>query len=432
MEEEKSIQPSADYLAKVAVPSQVLPLSSSRRQLLILDLNGTLVSRSRRRHEVFARPYYESFFDYIFANFTVMVWSSATEHSVNRMCKIFDPKKYMLPIIWHRQHFNLNKTDFYSNRETLKDLDYVWRQMPEFDATNTIILDDTPAKVACQPYNLIQISTFHHEPVLKREKRDQDLCKVANYLRILRLQSNVSNFICNNPFDLRMDWGIIPNDILDFIVVVYSKKGKSRIANPSSPLPAQLTSSTTSPLLPLNEKSSKALNDPEPDYIPLESPSRQDNISSAPLKHQNDIPLEPPKKTANEKRKIRREKQKILKALQLHQERGRELGSKQETERAYPLSNKRDFSTVRSPSPPFNSKKINVEVKTEKMDDKDLFDMCKLETEIKIEPKPEKPPIRASTRVALQNIKRNIRQRRRRASEKYNTTEEQPPPTHAS
>jgi hypothetical protein len=386
MEEDDIVKPSTEYLAKVAVPSQILPLDPSRRQLLILDLNGTLVSRTKNRGSKFyVRPHCHSFFDYIFANFTVMVWSSATEPSVERMCKIFDPQKHPLFLKWHRKHFNLTQEDFYSNRETLKDLDLVWCQLPEFDATNTIIIDDTKRKVARQPHNLVQVSTFHHDLVLNREKRDQDLCKVTNYLRILKLQSNVSNFICNNPFDLRMDWGILPNDTLDFMTTASTKKGKVLATEYPTTSPPQPT------VLPPTRKRRASFSNEDPDYIPLEPLIEEDP---------DYIPSKPKrKKEKKSKRKMKRE-------------------SDQQDVCPLPQRFSSLRTTVGSPSPPSSSKKVQQEqkanikpIKSEKMDNPG--GMLRLENGKTIQFKPEKPPLRLSTHAALVVIQKNIKQRKR-------------------
>ncbi|KAI7898416.1 HAD-like domain-containing protein, partial [Cokeromyces recurvatus] len=185
--------PTNTYLKASTYPTIQLPLPLIKKQLLVLDLNGTLISRIKRPNGGFyLRPHHSTFFDYIFSNFVVMIWSSAQKHSVEAMCKVID---YPLQLVWDRSHFGLSTAEFYSKIDTIKDLDKVWEVLPEFNAANTIVLDDTPFKLVKQPYNLIKVSTFQHG-----DKCDHELFHVIDYLKTIQLQSNVTNFVKNNPY----------------------------------------------------------------------------------------------------------------------------------------------------------------------------------------------------------------------------------------
>lgn len=63
-------------------------LSSAKRCLLVLDLNGTLLYRRRSKSSVFIRPYLGAFLRYIShptAALDVAVWSSARRVNVDLM-----------------------------------------------------------------------------------------------------------------------------------------------------------------------------------------------------------------------------------------------------------------------------------------------------------------------------------------------------------
>jgi hypothetical protein len=217
-------QPLEEYLALSLAPSTTITADPEKKQLLILDLNGTLCQRSRTKKNFCVRPHLHAFFDYIFHNFAVMVWSSAREDSVRNMCEMFENNQPF--IIWSRKHFNLSAAEYYSNTETLKDLTKVWNELPEFDATNTIVLDDSLSKLAAQPYNLIQMSTFYSEPFIEDKYfMDRDLCKVANYLSLVKEQSNVCSFMRSSPFIVDLPWGTKP-DLENDRRVEHYKKGK--------------------------------------------------------------------------------------------------------------------------------------------------------------------------------------------------------------
>lgn len=191
-------------------------LADKQRQLLILDLNGTLCSRTTVQ-SYFARPHAKDFFDYIFKNFTVMVWSSAQTFSVSKMCKMFAPHKPHA--VWDRSHLGLSETDFYSHVDTVKDIKKVWKTFREFDATNTIVLDDSTSKLVLQPYNLIKMSTFDIQVFHTQVEGERDLLKVKKYLEDLQYQSNVCNYIRNHPLDIEGEHGIEAHTVKDRLLI---------------------------------------------------------------------------------------------------------------------------------------------------------------------------------------------------------------------
>lgn len=198
----KSIKPSQVYLDIVKKESKLL--TTPRKDiLLILDLNGTLVSRTKKNKSMYVRPYSKEFFDYIFDNFTVMLWSSAQNHSVKFMSKIFGDKTNKLTLTWDRNSLGLSARDFNRKVVTIKDLNKVWHHFGEgkYDATNTILLDDSPLKTALQPYNAIHPTEFEHFSSTFLSSGESELLHVIDYLKTLQFQSNISNYIKNNPFN---------------------------------------------------------------------------------------------------------------------------------------------------------------------------------------------------------------------------------------
>lgn len=208
-EEEVEFTPSLEYLELCEEPSIYLPFSVKKHQLLVLDLNGTLISRLKTILDFYARPHHEAFFKFIFEHFHVMVWSSARVNSVSYMCKVFGNYQSQLIMMWHRSHFDLDQTSFYSNAKTYKQLEKIWSLKPEFNATNTIVLDDSPYKLKYQPHNLVHMSTFDHVD----SADDYDLLKVMNYLLILKQQSNVASFMRLYPFDFQKQWGVVKDKV---------------------------------------------------------------------------------------------------------------------------------------------------------------------------------------------------------------------------
>ncbi|KAH9840620.1 uncharacterized protein C8Q71DRAFT_854498 [Rhodofomes roseus] len=221
--------PSPEYLALAASAPTPLADTSSSRKLLILDLNGTLVFRSPhasrakyrpqdrgvpRLRPTYPRPYMRAFCEYLFALETkrwldVMVWSSAQPHSVNDMVdKCFGPSRRELVAVWARDTLGLSNDHYHRKVQTLKDLSRPWATLPALltplppspssstaslpsssppgrpsspvrsaettaphvhSALTTLLLDDSPAKAAMQPYNHFCI------PEYAQQQRNKDL-----------------------------------------------------------------------------------------------------------------------------------------------------------------------------------------------------------------------------------------------------------------
>lgn len=177
------------------------PLEMKLPQLLILDLNGTLVCRVKKK-AMYVRPYAHVFFDYIFREFTVMVWSSAQPQSVRDMCRAFGSHRSDIDVVWDRRSLNLSETDYHRKVQTVKDLRKVWDHYKgKFNATNTILLDDSIEKARLQPDNAIHLSTFDHRSPEFTQSGEAELLHVMDYLKILRDQSNVAEYMHKHPYD---------------------------------------------------------------------------------------------------------------------------------------------------------------------------------------------------------------------------------------
>jgi hypothetical protein len=101
------------------------------RKLVVLDLNGTLLLRSKGNRKVWARPYFQSFLSYLFhpsvstpklespsadskAGLDVMIWSSAQPHSVDFMVESIFGLKHakQLVAVWDRTRFGLTEKQY--------------------------------------------------------------------------------------------------------------------------------------------------------------------------------------------------------------------------------------------------------------------------------------------------------------------------------
>ncbi|KAF8924714.1 hypothetical protein BGZ58_001515 [Dissophora ornata] len=194
-------------------------LAVPQKLLVILDLNGTLFYRAKRNNRaVTSRPYLTPFLDFLFGHCQVMVWSSSQPHSVDAMLSFgFGPQQSKLDRVWTRKHFRLPQVDYDRKVLTIKDLEFVWEGIEqektasigghvepsssahvEFDQTNTVLIDDSTAKIQLQPYNGLALKDFDED--LVRAGTDNELLRVRRYLEKLIYQKNVSAYMRLHPY----------------------------------------------------------------------------------------------------------------------------------------------------------------------------------------------------------------------------------------
>ncbi|KAG0166409.1 hypothetical protein DFQ30_007229 [Apophysomyces sp. BC1015] len=215
------------YMRIVEQPS--VTMARSAKQLLILDLNGTLASRTKTRTGMYVRPYQDHFFETIFRDYTVMVWSSAQPSSVQKMSQMFGPYYDRLRLIWDRRHFELTMEEYNNKAVTVKDLEKVWGVLDNFNATNTILLDDSPAKSAKQPFNGIHLRTFDHYDKTFRREGEHELLDVLKYLKELKYQSNVCHYMKNHPYCSHLGYTSDSNTVYYYYSFSHPKRKRSLV-----------------------------------------------------------------------------------------------------------------------------------------------------------------------------------------------------------
>lgn len=142
------------------------------KKLLILDLNNLLIYRTYTKkfpvevfdhvhnattignHYTWKRPQLDEFLKFCFKNFEVAVWSSARKRNVDRLCEfIFDPKsRSKLFFEWNQSHCNAKTPHPIKTKNCPlfeKQLKTVWKAYPQYNESNTVILDDSYLKMKC-------------------------------------------------------------------------------------------------------------------------------------------------------------------------------------------------------------------------------------------------------------------------------------------
>ena len=211
-------QPTNEYMIQASLEAERLP--SPQTLLIILDLNGTLLDRSREKFvaPIVFRPFVKEFLKYCLENHKVMVWSSAVGASVNKMCRqLFDPnqRKQVLSE-WARDTLDLTESEYNEKSQVYKRLDKVWddaeiqsahpnaENLDGWSQANTILIDDSVVKAQKQPFNHIEVSEFTRSP--NQETGVDILSQVVAYLEELRKWDDVSRFIQSNPFRMDQGW----------------------------------------------------------------------------------------------------------------------------------------------------------------------------------------------------------------------------------
>lgn len=144
-------------------------LTRSSRKLVILDLNNILIDREFQKDKtvdnitnatrignflVWKRPHLDVFLGYLFKYFDVAVWSSVKKWNVDQLIPfIFNDYKEQLKFVWSQENCEIvENPDPEANKPLfMKNLISVWEQFPQYDAGNTLLIDDNKDKTDNNP-----------------------------------------------------------------------------------------------------------------------------------------------------------------------------------------------------------------------------------------------------------------------------------------
>ncbi|KAL8805914.1 MAG: hypothetical protein Q9182_001695 [Xanthomendoza sp. 2 TL-2023] len=211
-------KPDTSYIAQSAVATT--KLSFPQPLLLVLDLNGTLLFRSRASAAYKPRPFLEPFLTHCISTYHVMIWSSATPQNVTSICsRIFKPgQRQMLLGEWARDTLDLTPEQYQAKVQVFKRLDRIWnidriqRTHPDFGKGqrwgqwNTLLLDDSVLKSSAQPYNAVVVPEFTKEGIAREARGPDILSQVVAYLETARTFGDVSSFVRQQPFQVNDSW----------------------------------------------------------------------------------------------------------------------------------------------------------------------------------------------------------------------------------
>ncbi|KAJ4957074.1 hypothetical protein NE237_013857 [Protea cynaroides] len=150
---------------------------STRKKLLILDLNGLLVDivsvspkgfkvdKKIGKKSLFKRAYCDEFLKFCFERFDVGVWSSRHKKNVDGVVDfLMKDLKHKLLFCWDQSHCTDTGFKTIENKHkpfVLKELKKLWDkhdpnfpwEKGEYNESNTLLVDDSPYKALCNPPN---------------------------------------------------------------------------------------------------------------------------------------------------------------------------------------------------------------------------------------------------------------------------------------
>ncbi|CAL1411770.1 unnamed protein product [Linum trigynum] len=206
------------------IPMKGPPNAGAAKKLLILDVNGLLADiiphsqrpTSRkpdfhlRQKSVYRRPYCVDFLNFCFKYFEVGVWSSRKRVNLDEVVKfLFGSSKRDLLFCWDRSFCTIVGVATIDNPEkplVLKELQRLWGDWKKcpwrrgyFDASNTLLLDDSPYKALRNP---VHTAIFPHS---YKCTDDEDSAlgpegDIRRYLERLIEAPHVQEFVSQNPF----------------------------------------------------------------------------------------------------------------------------------------------------------------------------------------------------------------------------------------
>lgn len=208
--------PSPAYLVHASLPPLLLP--HPRQILVVIDLNGTLLYRPKRKYrtEFIERPHARRFLSYCLDTFHVVIWSSAKSQNVRAMCEqLMEPEQFRTVVaMWGRDKFGLDSADYNRRVQCYKRLSTLWaatdvaRTHPRFDEgvrwsqADTVLIDDSLEKARSEPYNLIRIPEFFGDP----NEPGYILPQIHDYINECSRQADISTYIRVSPFQAKANF----------------------------------------------------------------------------------------------------------------------------------------------------------------------------------------------------------------------------------
>lgn len=211
--------PTAAYTQQSTTKPKPERRETPRKLLVILDLNGVLLYRERRKDPKTFDPRSDlaKFFEYLFANHEVMIWSSAKPENVELMAEnLFSEEQHSkLVAVWGRDKLRLTPAQYAAKAQVYKQLSWAWEDTDieakgletgqgKWSQSNTVLVDDSVLKASAEPHNLIEVPEF--KGVAEEYSCGSVLSQLAGYLEDAKYATDVSYHMRNAPFKVDGGW----------------------------------------------------------------------------------------------------------------------------------------------------------------------------------------------------------------------------------
>ena len=169
-------------------------MESKSDKLIILDLDETLIHATHNeldipfdfkfdKYFVYERPHLRQFLTNISNNFSLGIWSSASDEYVNEIVRHIKPDNVEFIMVWGRSKCSLKRDTTFDTYCFEKRLDKLKKN--GFKLEQILIVDDSPSKSRTNYGNAIHIKEF------TGDKSDSELSHLYEYLMTFKTVSNV-------------------------------------------------------------------------------------------------------------------------------------------------------------------------------------------------------------------------------------------------
>ncbi|CAN8065370.1 unnamed protein product [Agarophyton chilense] len=160
------------------------------KKLLVLDLDYTLFDSKGKSSAIadWARPGLHLFLASAYRSYDIVVWSQTSwrwlEAKLTGLSMLFS-SNYKLSFVLDRSSmFSVKfRRGNLTHRHEVKALEIIWRRFPEWNATNTVHVDDLSKNFALNPQSGLKIQPFREAHVSRYN--DRELYMLNAYLNLI-------------------------------------------------------------------------------------------------------------------------------------------------------------------------------------------------------------------------------------------------------
>lgn len=135
----------------------------------------------------FKRPYLHEFLTTCYEKYDIIIWSATSMTAIDSKCSnlgIYSNENYKVNLVLSKDHmiyiYKQGKKSVY--HETVKPLEVIWRNFPQYTKKNTIHIDDLKSNFQLNPSNGLLIHPFKEA---SKNNDDTELIYLTKYLLLI-------------------------------------------------------------------------------------------------------------------------------------------------------------------------------------------------------------------------------------------------------